>query len=109
MDLEAVFEVGADRELYAQGHSLKPSDEPGGRGPGSLPFRDPANSPGEELAYQVEIWDKAEGVVEQVLAVTASASIGYAAFYAATREFPERVILLRHRSQVLSRWSGKVN
>jgi hypothetical protein len=58
------------------------------------------------LAYKVELWDKKGAVIEQVLAVTSSASIGYAAYYAATREFPDAVITLRHKNSVMSRWGG---
>jgi hypothetical protein len=46
-----------------------------------------------------------KAVVEQVLAVTASAGIGFAAFYGATREFPDRYITLRHKSGIISRWN----
>ncbi|HET6196640.1 MAG TPA: hypothetical protein VFE12_12825, partial [Acetobacteraceae bacterium] len=50
----------------------------------------------EDLPYKIELWDLAKNAVEQVLAVTANGSIGYAAFYGATREFPHRYITLRH-------------
>jgi hypothetical protein len=60
----------------------------------------------EDLPYRVELWDAAKVSVETVLAVTASASIGYAAYYAATQEFPHRYITLRHKNSVLSRWNG---
>ena len=60
----------------------------------------------EDLPYKVELWDDARQRVNQVLAVTASASIGYAAYYAATREYPDRYITLRHKSSVVSRWNG---
>jgi len=36
----------------------------------------------------------------------ASGTIGYAAFYAAAREHPQRYITLRHDNKILSRWSG---
>jgi len=58
------------------------------------------------LPYKVELWDEAKSYVEQVLAVTAHGSIGYAAYYAATREYPDRYITLRHRGDVVSRWNG---
>jgi hypothetical protein len=64
----------------------------------------PAGS--EDLPYRVELWNEARTAVEQVLAVTLSGSIGYAAFYAATREFPDRCITLRHKRRVVSRWNG---
>jgi hypothetical protein len=60
----------------------------------------------EDLPYKVELWDEAKQSVEQVLAVTASGSIGYAAFYAATREYPHRYITLRHKNSVVSRWNA---
>jgi hypothetical protein len=60
----------------------------------------------EELPFQVELWDDAKRSVEQVLAVTINASIGYAAYYAATREYPHRYITLRHRNGIISRWNG---
>jgi hypothetical protein len=60
----------------------------------------------EGLPYKVEIWDESGAAVEQVVAVTANASIGYAAYYAATREFPDRRITLRHKNSVVARWNG---
>ncbi len=60
----------------------------------------------EDLPYKVELWDEARVAVEQVLAVTANGSIGYAAFYAATQELPHRYITLRHKNRVVSRWNG---
>jgi hypothetical protein len=64
---------------------------------------------GEELPYKVELWDTRGLSVEQVLAVTANGSIGYAAYYAATREHPDRYITLRHRNSIISRWNGPKN
>ena len=63
-------------------------------------------TPREDLPYRVEQWDAAKQNVEQVLAVTANASIGYAAYYAATREHPNRYITLRHKGGIVSRWNG---
>lgn len=60
----------------------------------------------DDLPYKVELWNEARTAVEQVLAVTAHGSIGYAAYYAATREYPDRYVTLRHRSRVLSRWNA---
>jgi len=60
----------------------------------------------EDLPYKVELWDDGRHTVEQVLAVTASGSIGYAAFYAATREYPNRYITLRHKNSIVSRWNA---
>jgi len=77
--------------------------ENGGRGkssPGPLPIER------EDLPYKVELWNEERVAVEQVLAVTANGSIGYAAFYAATQELPHRYITLRHKDRVVSRWNG---
>jgi hypothetical protein len=87
---------------------LQPSDDPRDRRP---PKGAGASSPGpienEDLAYKVELWDRQGETVEQVLAVTSSPSIGYAAYYAATQEFPDAVITLRHKNSIMSRWGGK--
>jgi hypothetical protein len=60
----------------------------------------------EDLPFRVELWNDARTAVEQVLAVTANGTIGYAAYYAATRELPHRYITLRHRNRVVSRWNA---
>lgn len=60
----------------------------------------------DDLPYKVELWDEAKVSVEQVLAVTASGSIGFAAYYAATREYPDRYVTLRHKNGIVSRWNG---
>ena len=79
-------------------------DAPPPRGSGVDPIG--RAQPGDDLAYRVEVWDRDAETLDQVLAVTSSASIGYAAFYAATREFPERLIVLKHKNSIMSRWSG---
>src|SRR5262245_23297800 len=58
----------------------------------------------EDLPYKVEVWNESGTAVEQILAVTANATIGYAAYYAATREFADRTVTLRHKNNVISRW-----
>src|SRR5690348_11843740 len=60
----------------------------------------------DDLPFKVELWNVDKTAVEQVLAVTANGSIGYAAFYGATREFPHRYITLRHKNRIVSRWNG---
>lgn len=85
---------------------LLPSDQPppGGATP-DIPFGI-SNSEHEDLPYRVELWSDAKTEVELVLAVTASASIGFAAYFAATREYPDRYIALRHKGSFVSRWNG---
>ena len=78
------------------------SDEDSGR-----PGRSGRDAPEhEELPYKVELWDVTRSSVEIVLAVTANGSIGYAAYYAATREYPDRYVTLRHKNSIVSRWNG---
>ena len=88
--------------LHRLGPSGDPEENGGPAGPASAP--DPAER--EDLPFRVELWNEARTAVEQLLAVTASGSIGYAAFYAATRELPERYITLRHKHRIVSRWNG---
>src|SRR5689334_18233145 len=85
-------------------HLVPPGDREDGL-PRSTPSR-PAPVEREDLPYKVEIWNETGASVEQVVAVTANASIGYAAYYAATREYPDRHITLRHKNSVVARWSG---
>jgi hypothetical protein len=60
----------------------------------------------EDLPYRVELWNEARTAVEQVLAITANASIGYSAFYAAARDHFDRYITLRHKNTIVNRWNG---
>lgn len=61
----------------------------------------------DDLPYKVEVWDDAGSFVEHVVAVSANPAVGFAAYYAAAREFPGRDITLRHKDRVLSRWTGR--
>jgi|SRR5215472_6651384 len=60
----------------------------------------------DDLPYRVELWNTEKTAVELILAVTASASIGQAAFYAAAREYADRYVTLRHKQAVINRWNG---
>lgn len=60
----------------------------------------------EDLAYRVEIWSDDGAAVETTLAMTASGSIGYAAYYEAIKEYPDRHVTLRHKERVLARWNS---
>src|SRR4051812_30781368 len=71
----------------------------------SRPF-DRAEPESEDLPYRVELWDQAKRAVEQVLAVTVNGSIGYAAYYAAAREFPDRYLPLRHKNRTVATLNG---
>lgn len=64
---------------------------------------------GDELPYQVEVWDETGTAAEFVIAVTVNSSVGYAAYYAAARAYPGRVITLSCDGQILSRWTGQVH
>lgn len=89
----------------AAAYRLTSSDDGRDSGRKGLPSSGPSAASGEDLPYKVELWDEARTAVEQVLAVTASASIGFAAYHAATREFPHRYVTLRHKGSILSRWN----
>ena len=82
--------------LFAPEHDPEDGD--------AKPARD-RNRPaaGDGLPYKVELWDKDKRTVEQVLAATANSSIGYAAYYAAAREYPDRYVTLRHKNSIISR------
>ena len=79
-----------------------PEDPRDGDPSGPLPFgRNPAQR--EDLPYRVELWSVERKSVEQILAITASPTIGYAAYFAASREFPDRLITLRHKNEIINR------
>jgi hypothetical protein len=59
----------------------------------------------EGLPYTLEILNGSGAFVDQVLAATKSASIGFAAYYAAIQEFPDRTITLRRNNSVVARWN----
>jgi hypothetical protein len=61
----------------------------------------------EGLPYTVEMLDHSGAFVDQVLAATKSASIGFAAYYAAVKEFPDRKITLRQTNSVVARWNAR--
>jgi hypothetical protein len=85
---------------------LSPASDESNGGRKAVPPDRPNPTERDDLPYKVEIWDDAKESVEQVVAVTASASIGYAAYYAATKEFPLRYITLRFKNRVVTRWNG---
>ena len=76
-----------------------------GEGSAPVPFG-PEPHGRDDLPYTVELWNGTQTIVERVLAVASNGSIGYAAYYAATREHPNRHITLRHRNRIVSRWKG---
>lgn len=85
---------------------LSPASGEGNGGRTASPPPAPTPNERDDLPYKVEIWDTEKTSVEQVIAVTASAGIGYAAFYAAAKEFPLRYITLRFKNRVVTRWNG---
>jgi hypothetical protein len=97
----ATFTVLPDRTLLR----LVASDDHEDSDPRDYPSDRQAQAR-DDLPYKVELWNEGGAAVEQVIAITANASIGYAAYYAATREYPDRHITLRHKSSVVARWRG---
>lgn len=90
-------------------HKLCPPDEPPDETPRTPPPYGEFQAENEDLPYKVEVWDESGKFVEQVVAVSVSPAIGYAAYFAATREYPGRAITLRHKASVISRWTGKTH
>jgi hypothetical protein len=88
-------------------HRLRPPDDPSDEDDRTASPLGGFQSEGEDLPYKVEVWDAAGKYVEQVVAVSISPAIGYAAYYAASREYAGRSITLRHRGRVISRWTGQ--
>ncbi len=66
----------------------------------------PGGAPHEDLPYKVELWDAGKNSIEVVLAVTANSSIGFAAYHAATREYPDRYVTLRHKNRTVAQANG---
>ena len=66
------------------GYRMAPSDEAEDGGPRKASPSERSLAGGDDLPYRVELWDEEKKAVEQILAVTANATIGYAAYYAAT-------------------------
>lgn len=81
---------------------LAPGDDPEDTAD-KIPRFDRLTAAREDLPYKVELWDERRASVEQVLAVTANGTIGYAAYYAAVREHPSRYVTLRHNNNIVSR------
>jgi hypothetical protein len=86
-------------------YSFSSGSDPDDGPRGAIPL-DRGTAGREDLPYRVELWDDAKQSVEMVLAVTANGSIGYAAYYAATREYPQRYVTLRHKNTTVARWNG---
>lgn len=95
--------------MFLGAHQLRPPDDPTDEDGATRTPPDGFPVGGEDFPYKVEVWDEQGAAVEQVVAVSLSASIGYAAYYAATREFPGRIITLRHKGGVMSRWTGRAH
>jgi len=89
-------QVPASPVLYLAGQD--PEDE-------SAPQRSAAGriAASDDLPYRVEVWDEAGAFVVLTLAMTASASIGYAAYYEDTSQYPNRYITLRHKDRIVAR------
>ena len=56
-----------------------------------------------DLSFRVEIWNESWSKVEETVAMTSNGTIGYAAYWESTRQFPGRNIALIHKGQILSR------
>jgi hypothetical protein len=56
-----------------------------------------------DLSFRVDIWDETWSKVEETVAMTSNGTIGYAAYWESTRQFPGRNIALSYKGQILSR------
>lgn len=92
--------------MIATSHRLLPPNDSNDSGTSNPASFDSFLIEQEDLAYRVELWDERKLGVEQVLAVTVNASLGYAAYFAATKDYSDRYLTLRHRNRILSRWNG---
>jgi len=75
---------------------------PGRRTGGEQPLSTAVDRQDEHLPFRIELWKGA--VQKRVLAATSNVSIGYAAFYAAAKLYPDSYIELRDSLGVLCRW-----
>jgi len=90
--MQAAWRVQADHDDDAA--KRLPADWRAGAEPAEL----------EDLPYRVEVWDTAGEFPEVLVAVTVSAALAYAAYFAAAREFGGREITIRHKGHTLTRW-----
>ena len=63
----------------------------------------------EDLPYRVEVWDETSEGPEVLVAVSISASLAYAAYYAAAREFFGRDITISHKGAIIAHWRTSRN
>jgi hypothetical protein len=63
----------------------------------------------EDLPYRVEVWDETGSYPEILVAISVSAALAYAAYYAAAREFFGRDVTLKLRGETLSHWRVRRN
>lgn len=75
-------------------------------GPAGLDRVSPSGA--EDLGYRVEVWDAEGRQPELLVAIATTPSLGYAAYYAAAREFVGRDITLTHKGATLSRWRARM-
>jgi hypothetical protein len=88
---------------------FRPTDSGGDNGAtNGVPPPGAAEAP-EAMLYRIELWDETGTAFRRLLAITASAGTGYAAYYAAAREYPEGTIILSHKGRVLMQWHRTSN
>jgi hypothetical protein len=69
------------------------------------PFQPRAALVPVQMPYMIELWNEQKSAVQTTLAAASSGSIGYAAFYAAAKEYPDRYITLRCNDAILSQFN----
>ena len=73
--------------------------------PKKTPSTQGVSHPSEDLAYSVELWATDLKSIAEILAMTCTVGIGYAAYYAAAREFPDRYVVFRDNDRIIARWN----
>jgi hypothetical protein len=94
------------QRLQPNPYKLAPSSDPDDDASGRAKRAERTKAAHEELPFVVELWSVNKKSIEQVLAVTARGSIGYAAYYAAVREYPDRYVTLRHKDGIVAQSNG---
>jgi hypothetical protein len=56
----------------------------------------------QELPYRLEMWDETDTRIEELIALVADHAVARAAFKEAVRRRPDKVIILRQKSRVLT-------
>ena len=74
--------------------------------PSLTPKQEDADSdqfPDQDGTWRVELWADSGQSFTRLLAVTFEPSIGFAAYFGALRDYPDSLIIMRHKGRVMAR------